>query len=210
MPLPRRVRRNRNTLKTVQREIEIKFRVAGLRTLARRLRAAGFRLVTPRTHEWNTLYDLPGEVLRGRKELLRLRQYGLRWTLTHKAKGKVDRHSSRIETETGVADGRQMDAILRALGYAPSFRYEKFRAEWTDGKGQVVVDETPIGNFCEIEGASRWLDATAKKLGVSRTDYITRNYAGLFLDWKARTRSRAEEMTFKALATRNQPRLGSK
>ena len=60
-----------------------------------------------------------------------------------------------------------MDLILRALGYAPSFRYEKFRAEWTDGKGQVVVDETPIGNFCEIEGAPRWIDATAKKLGVS-------------------------------------------
>ena len=50
------------------------------------------------------------------------------------------------------ATARQMDLILRALGYAPSFRYEKFRAEWTDGKGQVVVDETPIGNFCEIEG----------------------------------------------------------
>jgi len=46
-----------------------------------------------------------------------------------------------------------MDLILRALGYAPSFRYEKFRAEWTDGKGQVVVDETPIGDFCEIEGS---------------------------------------------------------
>jgi len=92
-----------------------------------------------------------------------------------------------------------MDTILRALGYSPSFRYEKFRAEWTDGKGQVVVDETPIGNFCEIEGAPRWIDATAKKLGVSGADYITKNYAGLFLDWKARTKNRAEEMTFKAV-----------
>ena len=76
------------------------------------------------------------------------------WTLTHKAKGKIGRHSSRVELETGVADGKKMDLILRALGYSPSFRYEKFRAEWTDGKGQVVVDETPIGNFCEIEGAA--------------------------------------------------------
>jgi adenylate cyclase class 2 len=92
-----------------------------------------------------------------------------------------------------------MDAILRTLGYMPSFRYEKFRAEWTDGKGQVVVDETPIGNFCEIEGAPRWIDATAKKLSVSRADYITNNYAGLFLEWKAHTKSKAEEMTFKAI-----------
>jgi adenylate cyclase, class 2 len=183
----------------VKREIEIKFRVVDLRGLGRTLRAAGFRLVTPRTHELNTLYDLPGEVLRSRKELLRLRKYGLQWMLTHKAKGKVGRHSSRVELETGVADGKKMDLIMRALGYAPSFRYEKFRAEWTDGKGQVVVDETPIGNFCEIEGAPRWIDATAKKLGVSQKEYIAKNYAGLFLEWKARTKSGASEMTFKAV-----------
>jgi len=183
----------------MSREIEIKFRVADLRGLARKLRAAGFRLVTPRTHEMNTLYDLPEQVLRGRGELLRLRKYGSAWTLTHKSGGKKARHSSRIELETGVTDGKKTDAILRGLGYAPSFRYEKFRAEWTDGKGQVVVDETPIGNFCEIEGSPRWIDASAKKLGVNAADYITKNYAGLFLDWKLQTNSPAEEMTFKAI-----------
>jgi len=180
-------------------EIEIKFRVTDLRTLASKLRKAGFRVVTPRTHEMNTLYDLPGEVLRARKELLRLRKYGSEWTLTHKSGKKIGKHSSRLELETQLADGKKMDLILRALGYAPSFRYEKFRAEWTDGKGQVVVDETPIGNFCEIEGAPRWIDATAKKLDVHEADYITQNYAGLFVDWKMRTKSLAEEMTFKAV-----------
>ncbi len=191
-------------------EIEIKFRVAKVRALARKLRGAGFRLVTHRTHEMNTLYDLPDEVLRKRKELLRLRKYGSEWTLTHKAKKKSGRHSSREELETSVGDGKQMDLILRALGYSPSFRYEKFRAEWTDGKGQVVVDETPIGDFCEIEGAPRWIDATAKKLGVNCADYITKNYAGLFLEWKTRTKSSAEEMTFKAVAIRNRPTRRSK
>ena len=180
-------------------EIEIKFRVADLPALARKLRAAGFRLVTPRTHEMNTLYDLPGEVLRMRRELLRLRKYGSTWTLTHKSGGVKARHSSRVERETGVVDGKTMDAILRALGYAPTLRYEKFRAEWSDGKGQVVVDETPSGNFCEIEGAPRWIDATAKRLGVSAADYITKNYATLFVDWKQQTKSAAQEMTFKAV-----------
>jgi adenylate cyclase, class 2 len=183
----------------MNREIEIKFLVTDLRALAGKLRAAGFHLLTPRTHEMNTLYDLPGEVLRGRKELLRLRKYGSVWTLTHKSGKKAGRHSSRVELETGVADGRKMDLILRALGYSPSFRYEKFRAEWADGKGQVVVDETPIGNFCEIEGAPRWIDATAKKLGVAAGDYITKNYVGLFLEWKVRTGSGAQGMTFKAV-----------
>lgn len=184
---------------TNDREIEIKFRVPDVPALTRKLRATGFRVVTRRTYELNTLYDLPGEILRARKELLRLRKYGSEWTLTHKAGKKAGRHSSRMELETGVTDGEKMDLILRALGYAPTFRYEKFRAEWTDGKGQVVVDETPIGNFCEIEGSPRWIDATAKKLGVSAANYITKNYATLFLDWKAQTMSKAEEMTFKAV-----------
>jgi adenylate cyclase class 2 len=185
-------------------EIEIKFRVEDLRVLARKLRAAGFRLVTRRTHELNTLYDLPGDVLRARRELLRLRKYGNAWTLTHKSGAKRARHSSREELETEVADGKQMDAILRALGYAPSFRYEKYRAEWEDpkmpdGKGQVVVDETPIGDFCEIEGPPRWIDATAKKLAVKPEDYITKNYATLFVEWREETKSPAKEMTFKAI-----------
>ncbi|MGA8429413.1 MAG: class IV adenylate cyclase [Candidatus Sulfotelmatobacter sp.] len=186
----------------MNKEIEIKFRVGNLRGLARQLQTAGFRLVTPRTHEMNTLYDLPGAVLRARGELLRLRKYGTEWKLTHKSGKKVGRHSSRIELETSVGDGKKMDLILRALGYAPSFRYEKFRAEWMDGNGQVVVDETPIGHFCEIEGKSRWIDATAKKLGVSAADYITKNYATLFAEWKQETRSRAEEMTFKVAGGR--------
>jgi len=62
----------------MQKEIEIKFRVENLQTLARKLRAVGFRLKTPRTHEMNTLYDLPGQKLRRRKELLRLVDLGLR------------------------------------------------------------------------------------------------------------------------------------
>jgi adenylate cyclase class 2 len=180
----------------MSQEIEIKFRVENLPALSKALRGAGFRLVTRRTHEMNTLYDLPGGILRQRKELLRLRKYGSAWTLTHKSKGAVARHSSRQELETSVSDGEKMDEILRALGYAPSFRYEKFRAEWTDGKGHVVGDETPIGSFCEIEGPPRWIDATAKKLGVSEKDYITKNYVGLFAEWKGLTGSPADEMTF--------------
>jgi adenylate cyclase class 2 len=183
----------------MRQEIEIKFRVANLRALVRKLRAAGFRMVTRRTHELNTLYDLPGEVLRARKELLRIRKYGSEWTLTHKSGTTRGHHSSRVELETSVGNGHQMDLILRALRYSPSFRYEKFRAEWSDGKGQVVVDETPIGNFCEIEGPPRWIDATAKKLGVSAANYITKNYATLFAEWKRETRSAAEEMTFRAV-----------
>jgi adenylate cyclase class 2 len=180
-------------------EVEIKFLIRDLKELSRKLRAAGFRITARRAHERNALYDLPGQVLRKRGELLRLRKYGKRWWLTHKGRGTAGRHKSRTETETPVADGERMDSILRALGFEPTFRYEKFRTGWSDGKGHVLVDETPIGNVGEIEGAPGWIDRTARALGVSEHDYITDSYVGLFLTWKARTGSPAEEMTFQAV-----------
>ena len=76
-------------------EIEIKFRVDDLTSLTRVLQQAGFRLKTERTHEMNTLYDVRGQFLRRKGELLRLRKYGAQWILTHKAKGKAGRHKTR-------------------------------------------------------------------------------------------------------------------
>jgi adenylate cyclase class 2 len=90
-----------------------------------------------------------------------------------------------------------MDAILHALGFSPSFVYEKFRSEWSDDVGQVVLDHTPIGNVAEIEGKSRWIDRTARALGVDSKDYITKSYAELFFDWKRRTKNKAMNMTFR-------------
>ncbi|MFZ0477622.1 MAG: class IV adenylate cyclase [Terriglobales bacterium] len=181
------------------KEIEIKFRILDLKALAAELKRGGFREITPSTHEMNTLYDLPGEKLRKKGELLRLREYGHAWVLTHKDKGKAGRHKTRVELETRVENGEQMDAILQALGFAPTFRYEKYRAEWSDGAGHLVLDRTPIGNFGEIEGPSRWIDGTAKALGIASTDYITQTYADLFFTWKRQVGSKAKEMTFRAI-----------
>ena len=178
-------------------EIEIKFLVTNLQELEGKLSKLGFHCVTPSTHEHNTLYDLPGQKLRRKGELLRLRKYGDKWKLTHKAKGKLGRHKSRGELETGVSDGRAMDAILRALGFAPSFVYEKFRSEWSDDQGNVVLDRTPIGTLGEIEGKSRWIDRTARALGIRSDHYITTSYAELFFEWKRKTKCKAENMTFR-------------
>jgi adenylate cyclase class 2 len=184
------------------KEIEIKFRIGDLQALTRALRRYGFRQDTRSTHELNTLYDLPEQQLRARGELLRLRKYGEDWVLTHKSKGKAGRHKVRIELETRVENGEQMDAILRALDFAPTFRYEKYRAEWSDGTGHAVIDETPLGRFGELEGPTRWIDRTARALGIAAEDYITQTYADLFLSWKSAHRSRAKEMTFKAIGER--------
>lgn len=189
-------------------EIEIKFLVPDLKALENKLRGLGFRCETPSTHEVNTLYDLPGQKLRRKGELLRLRKYGDQWKLTHKAKGKAGRHKSRAELETAVADGEAIDALLRALGFLPCFVYEKFRSEWSDDEGNVVLDHTPIGEIAEIEGSSRWVDRTARALGIKSRDYITKSYAELFFDWKRKTKCKAMSMTFGECEKCGDSRLG--
>ncbi len=75
----------------------------------RKLIAHGFHRVTPRTFEKNVLFDTPDRHLRAQQSILRVRQYGKRWVITHKALPKsydpAARHKHRIETETEVADG---------------------------------------------------------------------------------------------------------
>ena len=176
-------------------EVEVKFLVPDPDALERKLRDLGFQEMTASTFERNTLYDTDDK-LRSKGEILRLRQYGEKWKLTHKAKGTEGRHKTRAESETAVSNGEEMDAILRALGYAPSFIYEKYRGEWSDGNGEVVVDRTPIGNLGELEGKSDWIDAIAGKLGISESQYITKSYGQLFEDWRQKSGSRAQNMTF--------------
>ncbi len=176
-------------------EVEIKFVIHDLEGLRDRLIAVGFREQTPRTHELNTLYDRDGE-LRARGQVLRIRQYGEIWTVTHKSKGTNSRHKTREEIETQVKGGEALAQIFGALGYQPAFTYEKFRSEWTDGAGHVVLDETPIGNYGEIEGPPEWIDRTAGQLRLKESDYIQKSYVELFFQWAQHNRSKAQNMTF--------------
>ncbi len=180
-------------------EVEIKFHISDLRALARKLRATGFTVQTRRTKEINTIYDFPDHRMRKHGEVLRIRQYGNAWTLTHKSRSQPGKHKVRIETETIIADGKKLAAIFESLGLIVSFRYEKFRTEWTDGKGHVVLDETPIGNIGEIEGSPKWIDRTAKALGVAESGYCTLSYAELFQQWNRKNGRNEPEMTFAAI-----------
>jgi adenylate cyclase class 2 len=180
-------------------EIELKFPVADVGTIEAAARALGFELVTVRTFESNTLYDSTDRRLRGLKQILRLRQYGQVWTVTHKrqAGGEDDaRYKVRIETESVVEDGEAVAEVFAQLGYTAVFRYEKFRTEWAHGAGKLVVDETPIGVWAELEGEPTWIDAMLEGLGVSPERCLTDSYGKLFTKWKEETGSPAENLTF--------------
>ena len=187
-------------------EIELKFPVADTAALESRLLQLGFHLETPRTFEHNTLYDTPVRDLRLRHQILRLRQYGSLCTVTHKRQPDqsepVDttRYKVRIETETTVAEGPAFAEILQQLGYTPVFIYEKYRSEWSQAAAHLVIDETPIGTYAELEGPTDWIDKTLAQLNIDPATCLTDSYGKLFLDWKQRTGSPADHLTFADVA----------
>jgi adenylate cyclase class 2 len=188
-------------------ETEIKFRLdtpADLAGLPQRLEAAGFTLHTPRAFESNVLYDTPDRAMRARTEILRIRNYAGHAILTHKRLPDIgpgeDTHKHRIETETEVSDGAALAQVFLSLGLVAAFRYEKWRTEWQDGQGHCVVDETPIGNYAELEGPAGWIDRAAVRLGIDPSQYITLSYGRLFDLWRDEHRSDAQDLTFAAVA----------
>ncbi len=192
-------------------EIELKFPVGMPSDLERLLPELGFQLATPRTFEHNTLYDTPDRTLRSCHQLLRIRQYGSLSTLTHKRQpeGADDRqYKTRIETETTVADGEALAVIFGQLGYCPVFLYEKFRTEWSypmdasnAQQAHLVIDETPIGNWAELEGPTGWIDEMLVALRVDPQTCITDSYGKLFQSWKERTGSSATNLTFEQIGS---------
>ena len=192
-------------------EIELKFPVADPEDLETRLPQLGFNLITPRTYEHNILFDTPARDLRAKRQILRLRDYGGIHTLTHK---RIDdstpesiRYKIRIETETTVSDPHAITEVFAQIGYQPAFIYEKYRTEYsifdpaTNTTPHLVIDETPIGTYVELEGPTDWIDRTLTDLHVDLSTCITDSYGKLFLDWKQRTGSPADHLTFADVAT---------
>ena len=180
-------------------EIEVKIAIQSPAAARKRILAAGFRVHTPRVFESNVLYDFADLRLRTKGKVLRLREAGRIATVTFKGKSVDTRHKVREEVETTVERPDTIRRVFSELELHPVFRYEKYRTEYTRGKdhGVVVLDETPIGNFLEIEGAPRWIDRTAKQLGFSQDDYITASYGALYLQYCQELAIQPSDMVFR-------------
>ncbi len=180
------------------KEIEIKLAVSSVALARRRLRAAGFRLRQRRSFESNMLFDTPERTLRRQGCLLRLRTIGGRHWLTFKRPSGASKHFKvKEEFETEVMDPRVPSRVFVALGLAPVFRYEKFRAVYAWRGGEAMLDETPIGTFIELEGSRSWIRRAARALlGAQQQHFITQNYAALYADWCRRHGRPVRDMIF--------------
>ena len=163
-------------------ETEIKLRMDGPDAARRAVTALGASLQKPRHLEDNVLYDDAKSSLYGSGQALRLRREGGRAIVTHKGprQDRGDGIKGRAETELEVSDGDVFHAILTTLGYRPVFRYQKYREAWRWRDVEIVIDETPIGTFLEIEGPVATIHEAARALGRGPGDYIADSYAALF------------------------------
>ncbi len=151
-----------------------------------------------RVFEDNCVFDTTRHTLAHRDQLLRIRQAGNTATLTYKGPAMRGKHKSRTEFEMEISDAATASAILQKLGFEPVFRYQKYRTEYTQPgvRGIVVLDETPIGCYLEIEGAPRWIDRTARALGFSESDYLTTSYVALYREFCHAKGVRPGDMVF--------------
>ncbi len=176
-------------------EIEVKLPVSNLRATLHAIKALG-AVSHGRVFEQNTLYDTPQSDLRRRGRLLRVRSEARasqsshnrqnrvrRVVLTSKAPphplhttGNHPRYKERAEREAVATDSRDWAAKLGALGFKPSFRYQKYRTSFRLRSLHMDLDETPIGVFLELEGHPAAIDRVARTLGYMPAAYIAGTY----------------------------------
>ncbi|MBI4912799.1 MAG: class IV adenylate cyclase [Acidobacteria bacterium] len=158
----------------------MKLRIPGPQALEPGLRALGFQPRTPAQAEESVLWDRGRELL-DQGCALRVRRYGGATLLTFK--GARQPHPTlkiRPEFETAVEDGEALEAILQALGFRPVLRMVKTRAVWDREELVACLDETPFGNFLELEGEPRAIHLAMEALGLGPDRIETRSYAALF------------------------------
>ncbi|HEV1997059.1 MAG TPA: class IV adenylate cyclase [Candidatus Dormibacteraeota bacterium] len=176
-------------------EVELKFIGADHEDVRRRLASAGARLEGPRSLETNATFDDVDESLRKSGKLLRLRDGR---ELTVKIPVEDEKFKSRREITAHVADG-EIEELLDALGYRPTWRYEKYREGWDLDGMWVTLDEVPfVGPVVEIEGDRDRIDATAERLGLSALPTSTGNYRSLHDEYRAQHALPPGDMTFEA------------
>ncbi len=171
-------------------ETEIKVRVETAAKARALVRPHGFRISAPRVFERNLVLDDERGSLRARGMLLRVRGAGKPGgreivTCTFKSPEMPGRHKRRGEREFRASDLDPCVALFAALGLRESFRYEKYRTEFQrpGERGRLMLDETPIGVFLELEGPARWIDRTARVLGFPPAAWITDSYGKLYEAW---------------------------
>ncbi|MCI0486081.1 MAG: class IV adenylate cyclase [Blastocatellia bacterium] len=153
-----------------------------------RIRNAGFdlRLKKPRHFEDNWLLDTPDHSLLNQGAALRVRSVEGKGSVTYK--GVVEESNGspvkvREEIESDTSAPERMIELFERLGFRRVFRYQKYRTSYSltlDGQElEVTFDETPMGEFIEIEGDVNKVLHVLETAGFSSKDSLRQSYPEL-------------------------------
>lgn len=162
-------------------EMEIKFCLNDLASFEQRLRSIGASMIQPRTFETNLRFDTPKLELTKSHQVLRLRKDQACY-LTYKGPATYGKTVSiRKEVEVEVSNFEDTEALLTAIGYQVSVRYEKWRTKYQLNGLEIDLDEMPFGKFIEIEGVEpESIERMAHTLGMDWNLRISDSYMMLF------------------------------
>jgi predicted adenylyl cyclase CyaB len=161
-------------------EIEVKIKIEHLAQTEENILSQGASIVKERHFYDDTFYDYPSQELRKKHHALRVRKIDKKAFLTFKGpKQKSRKFKIREEYETEVKNERHLRKILKSLGLQPVFQYAKFRTVFRKKRLIICLDETPVGNFIELEGQQNEIVKFAQALDFSKEDFIKLDYVQL-------------------------------
>jgi predicted adenylyl cyclase CyaB len=161
-------------------EIEVKIRIEHLADVKEKILSQGAILAKERHSHDDTFYDWPSLELRRKHHALRVRKINKKTFLTFKGpEQKSRKFKIREEYETEVKNERHLRKILKSLGLQPVFQYSKFRTVFRKKRLTICLDETPVGDFLELEGRQSEIVKFAHALNFSKEDFIKLDYVQL-------------------------------
>jgi len=163
--------------------MEVELKAKAPRGIEKKLAAAGAKKKST-SHQFDTIYDKPGEPLGKKGATLRVREEDGKTILTYKSKSKSKRVKAKEETELRVM--RHIHIFLKGLGYIPIFTKEKTRTEYSLNSINVHLDKVKgLGTWLEFEAFGRAepcrkkIVETAAILGIPEEKLSTESYIHL-------------------------------
>jgi adenylate cyclase class 2 len=170
-------------------ETEIKIRLADRQGFRQFLLSLNPVKVAPRHFEDNFLLDYADRRIQNQGFLLRVRRAGDKSLLTFKGSPQPSRlFKIREELEIAIESADTILKMFDRLGMQICFRYQKYREEFALIAGDraeesvlLAIDETPVGDYSEIEGSEAGIREVAGAMGFDESHYLRASYYSLYL-----------------------------
>lgn len=156
------------------REIEVKIRIDNLKEVREKILKLNAEQ-KGRSFDEDVYYDFDDGRIRNADKVFRLRNNKIvAFKGPQMGKNVMDREEIEMEL-----DGDKFREIMSKIGIKPIRKKQKYRETFKFKEGEVVIDETPIGNYLEIEGPEEFIIDITKKIGFSEKDHIIKTYSQL-------------------------------